>query len=75
VDVSGILEATGARDHRVFSGKLDKGSLGFAEKAIVLALRVAEGDFRDWEAIREWAREIVAELHPEALAGGRDPDG
>ena len=42
VYVSGILEATGARDHRVFSGKLDKGTLGFAEKAIVLALRVAE---------------------------------
>jgi menaquinone-dependent protoporphyrinogen oxidase len=30
VDVAEILEATGARDHRVFSGKLDKGSLGFA---------------------------------------------
>jgi len=66
VDVRGILEATGARDHRVFSGKLDKGTLGFAEKAIVLALRVAGGDFRDWEAIRGWAREIAAELHPES---------
>ena len=74
VDVTGILEATGARDHRVFSGKLDKGTLGFAEKAIVLALRVAEGDFRDWEVIRVWAREIAAELHPEDLAGRSDSD-
>jgi menaquinone-dependent protoporphyrinogen oxidase len=63
VDVSVILEATGARDHRVFPGRLDRGTLGFAEKAIVLALRVAEGDFRDWEAIRAWAREIAGELH------------
>ena len=38
MDVSVILEATGARDHRVFPGRLDKGTLGFAEKAIVLAL-------------------------------------
>jgi menaquinone-dependent protoporphyrinogen oxidase len=75
VDVSGILGATGARDHRVFAGKLDKGSLGFAEKAIVLALRVAEGDFRDWDAIRHCAREIAAELRPEALAGRNDSYG
>ena len=75
VDVSRILEATRARDHRVFSGKLDKGTLGFAEKAIVLALRVAEGDFRDWDAIRGWAREIAAELHPETLAGRSDSYG
>jgi len=75
VDVSGILEATGARDHRVFPGRLDKRTLGFAEKAVVLALRVAEGDFRDWDAIREWAREIAAELHLETLGGRNDPDG
>ncbi|MCA3748081.1 MAG: hypothetical protein IN808_02955 [Rubrobacter sp.] len=62
VDITSILDTTGAREHRVFSGKLDKGALGFGEKAIVLALRVPEGDFRDWEAIREWAQEIAAEL-------------
>lgn len=59
----------------MFSGRLDKGTLGFAEKAIVLALRVAEGDFRDWGAIREWAREIAAELRPEAIAGRSDSHG
>jgi menaquinone-dependent protoporphyrinogen oxidase len=75
VDVSDILEATGARDHRVFTGRLDKGALGFAEKAIVLALRVAEGDFRDWDAIRIWAGEIATELHPEASSGRSDSNG
>jgi menaquinone-dependent protoporphyrinogen oxidase len=75
VDVSGILEATGARDHRVFPGRLDKSTLGFAEKAIVLALWVAEGDFRDWDAIRVWAQEVATELHAETSAGRSDSDG
>ncbi|MBX6764552.1 MAG: flavodoxin domain-containing protein [Rubrobacteraceae bacterium] len=62
VDVAQILEATKAREHRVFAGKLDRHALGFAEKAIVLALRAPEGDFRDWEEIRAWARGVAAEL-------------
>jgi menaquinone-dependent protoporphyrinogen oxidase len=62
VDVAPFLEATGARDHRIFAGKLDKAALGFAEKAIVLALRAPEGDFRDWDAIRGWASGIAADL-------------
>lgn len=62
VDVAPVLESTAARDHRIFAGKLDKGALGFAEKAIVLALRAPEGDFRDWDAIRGWAREIAVDL-------------
>jgi menaquinone-dependent protoporphyrinogen oxidase len=62
VDVAEMLEATRARDHRIFPGKLDKGKLGFAEKAIVLALRAPEGDFRDWDAIRGWAKEIAVDL-------------
>ena len=62
VDVAPILEATKARDHRIFAGKLDKSALGFAEKAIVLALRAPEGDFRDWEDIRRWAKEIAGAL-------------
>ncbi|MEW6635790.1 MAG: flavodoxin domain-containing protein [Actinomycetota bacterium] len=64
VDVAEILKATGAREHRVFPGRLDRRELGFAEKAIVLALRAPEGDFRDWEAVRAWAREIAADLAP-----------
>jgi menaquinone-dependent protoporphyrinogen oxidase len=62
VDVSGIVTATGARGHRVFAGRLDRHRLGFAEKAMVLALRVADGDFRDWDAIDGWARQIADEL-------------
>jgi menaquinone-dependent protoporphyrinogen oxidase len=77
VDVRAIVTATGARGHRVFAGRLDRHRLGFAEKAMVLALRVADGDFRDWDAIDGWARQIATELstlppvtaHPIATRG------
>ncbi len=62
VDVAPLIEATGARGHAVFAGKLDKGVLGFAEKAIVAAFKVSDGDFRDWEEIRGWAIGIAEEL-------------
>ena len=68
VDVAAILEATKARDHRVFAGKLDKSSLRFVEKAIMVAVRAPEGDFRDWGEIRAWTEGIA-----DTLAGDSDP--
>lgn len=62
VDVAGIREATGARDHRIFSGKLDRHGLGFGEKAIITAFRTQDGDFRPWDEIRDWSTGIVGEL-------------
>ena len=62
VDLTAILETTGAREHRVFSGKLDKSKLSFGEKAIVMAFRAPEGDFRDWDEIRTWAKAIATAL-------------
>ncbi len=64
VDVESLVSATRARGHRLFGGKLDKGRLGFGEKAVVLAFRAPEGDFRDWDEIRSWAAEIAAALAP-----------
>lgn len=62
VDTMHLREATSAREHRLFPGKLDRKRLNFAEKAMTLALRVPEGDFRNWDDIRAWAREIGAAL-------------
>ncbi len=62
VDAASMIEATAAREHRVFAGKLDKERLGFAEKAIALALRAPYGDFRDWQDIRAWASAIADDL-------------
>lgn len=57
-----LMEATGAREHRVFVGKLDPSSLGVGERLIARAVGAPEGDFRDWDAIRSWAREIAVTL-------------
>ena len=59
VDVADLLAATAAREHRIFAGKLVRKQLSFPERAIVSALRVPEGDFRDWTEIRQWAAGIA----------------
>jgi menaquinone-dependent protoporphyrinogen oxidase len=64
VDVRHLVDAVVAKDHRIFSGKLDKAVLGFAERAIVAAVRAPEGDFRDWSAIDAWASDIAGQLVP-----------
>lgn len=62
VDVGPIMEATGALGHMVFAGKIDRKVLGFAERAVVTAFRVPDGDFRDWDEIERWARGIAEKL-------------
>jgi menaquinone-dependent protoporphyrinogen oxidase len=62
IDAAPMLEATNARDHRIFAGRLDRSLLGFGEKAIVVALRAPEGDFRDWDTIHAWADDISVSL-------------
>jgi menaquinone-dependent protoporphyrinogen oxidase len=59
---SEFIAETGAREHKVFAGKLDKGRLGLAERLVVKAVHAQEGDFRDWEEIRAWARDIARQL-------------
>ena len=58
VDVEALSRQVRARAHRVFAGRLSKRGLRFTERAVVVALRAPEGDFRDWTAIREWASEV-----------------
>ncbi len=55
---------TGARGHEVFVGRLDKHDLGFVERLATRVVKAPEGDFRDWTAIRAWARGIGTGLGP-----------
>jgi menaquinone-dependent protoporphyrinogen oxidase len=60
--ISEVMDATNARAHEVFAGKLDRSALSRVERLMVRALRAPEGDFRDWDAIRAWTRGVAAEL-------------
>lgn len=68
VDVAEVLEATSAREHRVFAGKIDKAKLNLGERAIMVAVRAPEGDFRDWDEITGWAEKIADTLETESPA-------
>jgi menaquinone-dependent protoporphyrinogen oxidase len=68
VEIDEIFAKAGAREHHLFAGRLDKSLLGFGERAVVLAFRAAEGDFRDWDEVESWAREIADALREPAGA-------
>lgn len=52
-------ERIGAREYRMFAGRLDDADLSLGERIVTRAVHAPEGDFRDWDAIREWARGIA----------------
>lgn len=62
VDVGSVVDLLGPVEHRVFAGAIDRSALRFAERTVVRALHVPEGDFRDWAAVREWAVHIAEAL-------------
>ncbi len=62
VDVTGIIAETGALEHRLFAGKLDRHGLGAGERALAVSLHAPDGDYRDWAAVDDWARSIAADL-------------
>jgi len=61
-DIAQLVAATGAREHRVFAGQVDRSRLGLGEKVLLTAVRAPEGDFRPWDEIRAWASGIAAAL-------------
>jgi menaquinone-dependent protoporphyrinogen oxidase len=62
VDVAGIVELVAPVEHRIFAGRIDKNELGFGERAIMIAVRAPDGDFRDWDEIAAWADGIADTL-------------
>jgi menaquinone-dependent protoporphyrinogen oxidase len=61
-EIGDLVRVTRARGHRLFAGRLDRHQLGLGEKAVVMALRVADGDFRDVGAIDAWGAQIATDL-------------
>jgi menaquinone-dependent protoporphyrinogen oxidase len=69
VKIDELVHAIDAVEHRVFSGRLDRGELGRMERWIVDVVRARDGDFRDWDGIDTWAAAVDAHLR--ATAGAR----
>lgn len=61
-EVAAVFQATHAREHKMFAGKLERGELHGLQRAALWIVRGLEGDFRDWQEIRGWAQSIAAQL-------------
>jgi menaquinone-dependent protoporphyrinogen oxidase len=62
VDAAAMVEASGAREHRVFPGEIAKDRLSLGERAVVKAVRAPYDDYRDWGDIDAWAAGIASAL-------------
>jgi menaquinone-dependent protoporphyrinogen oxidase len=61
-EVQLLMRTTGAREHRVFGGRLDKQRLEGAERSVRKVIDAPQGDYRDLGMIIEWARSIALSL-------------
>jgi menaquinone-dependent protoporphyrinogen oxidase len=57
-----VAERIAPEDIAFFGGKLDMDKLNLAEKILVKGVKAPIGDFRDWEAIDDWAAGIATTL-------------
>jgi menaquinone-dependent protoporphyrinogen oxidase len=69
VRVADLVEMTGAREHRLFRGRLDMSRLGVVQRIVARAVHAGQGDYRDWDAIQSWATEIADALNEAPTAG------
>lgn len=61
-DATDLARDLHAADHRLFDGKLDHHVLRLGDRALARALRVPDGDYRDWDAITQWAGDVARTL-------------
>jgi len=62
-----IAERIRARDTALFHGSVDPEKLSLPEELILKGVKAPTGDFRDWEAVRAWARSIAEALKQPGL--------
>jgi len=61
-ELTALTLACGAREHRLFAGRLRRADLQVGERLAVRAVHAEEGDYRDWDDITGWARQVADEL-------------
>lgn len=65
-----LAKEIGAREHRVFPGRIERARLGRLERVLARAVHAQEGDFRDWDAVQDWTKSIADALLGGVGAGG-----
>jgi menaquinone-dependent protoporphyrinogen oxidase len=71
LDLHELAQLVGAREHRVFSGKLDRDALGVGERVVARVVHAPYGDFRDREQVRAWADQIATALGAPVTSASR----
>ena len=66
-DLHELVDRLHARGHRVFGGKLERGTLSLPERAVTRMVKAPYGDFRDWTAVDRWVEEIGGAAMVKAL--------
>jgi menaquinone-dependent protoporphyrinogen oxidase len=64
LDADELDAATNAVDHQLFAGKVTRSQLSFFERLVTTVVH-ADGDFRPWDDIADWAKEIARFLKDE----------
>jgi len=71
-DAIAVETTTGAMDLQVFPGRLVGRDLSLSERLTATRTHLPYGDFRAWDDILDWTREIARYLHQESVVAG-DP--
>lgn len=53
----------------LFAGKMDYSHLSWLDRTIAKGVGQTQGDWRDWDAVRQWAKEAEPVLMPEPAKG------
>ena len=64
-----VLLAIDPEDHVTFAGRFDPSRLSLRERSIARLGGASEGDYRDWDEVRQWADAIATSLHDDTLTG------
>ncbi len=70
-EIPSLVTRLNARGHRSFAGRLDRGGLALAERAVVALVQAEDGDFRSWPDVQDWALQVAQELRSIDLSGAR----
>jgi menaquinone-dependent protoporphyrinogen oxidase len=52
-------------DEAFFAGVMNKGKLSRPTRLMISLMKVPEGDYRDWDAISDWAASVQEKLTPQ----------